>query len=542
MIPATATGVLRSLAEQDELDLADVHVARRLGALVGETSEQALLAVALLVRNLREGSVRLDLSEHPSVAAALEGSPLLDGPLVREGDWVWLDTYHRYEVFVAGDLLARVSRTVPLDADKLAALFPVVDDQARAARVCAGRLLSVLSGGPGTGKTATVARLLLAVREPGMRVALAAPTGKAAARLRESLVSAFGVPDEDRPWLEALPCTTLHRLLGVRRGSSEFRHNAGNRLPYDVVVVDEASMVSLALFARLLEALRPDCRLLLVGDPEQLASVEAGAVLADVVAGTAMAPAVAELAVNHRFPPESGIARLAAAVKTGDVAGAEAVVASGPQDVTFFELPDEAELPVDVLRPLMVAQLSEVIDAARAGDSTSALAALDRHRVLCAHRSGPRGLSWFDRQVPQWLQHDLGLLLRRDGRFVGQPLLVRSNDYDNKLWNGDTGLVVEVDGELVAAFPSQLVPLGRLGDVRPLYAMTVHQAQGSQFGRVTVVLPPAASRLATREMLYTGVTRTEKHVSLMGSPDAFRRCVGKRSIRATGLDERLSPT
>ena len=332
-----ATGRLRVLNDAGVLRAADVHVAQRLGALAGEADEDVLVALALAVRGARSGSVVLRLAdvagtvlpEEPTPAAgagvpvpaggtgpeqvapaapaaltwpdpdswldAVRRSPLVGGALRVEGDAVWLTRYWRQEREVAADLLARAARAPEVDPDRLRValgrLWPgtAPDDQRRAAAVCALSRVAVLGGGPGTGKTTTVARLLAALREaaaPGEppRAALAAPTGRAAARLAEAVHGAArDLPGPDRAYLEGLSASTLHRLLGMRRGQRGPWHHAGNRLPHDLVVVDEASMLSLTLVAALLAALRPTARLVLVGDPDQLASVEAGAVLADLV-------------------------------------------------------------------------------------------------------------------------------------------------------------------------------------------------------------------------------------------------------------------
>ncbi|MGW6227720.1 AAA family ATPase, partial [Cellulosimicrobium cellulans] len=325
---------------------ADLRVALRLGRLTGEHDDEVLLAVALAVRAVRSGSVcvrlddlgslelpedeeaaRTDATDLPwpdrsAWADAVARSPLVaagvDGPADRPARWVggalYLDRYWRDELAVRHDVDARLaSADLPVDADRLDAalsrLFPAADDtrQRLAAAHAATRRLTVLTGGPGTGKTTTVARLLAVLHDAalpssssaapasgaGLRVALAAPTGKAAARLQEAVrevVAGFGDP-ADRERVGAPVATTLHRLLGYRPGSStRFRHDAHHHLPHDVVVVDETSMVALPLMARLLEALRPDARLVLVGDPDQLASVEAGAVLGDLVHREPVAP------------------------------------------------------------------------------------------------------------------------------------------------------------------------------------------------------------------------------------------------------------
>lgn len=374
--------------------------------------------------------------------------------------------------------------------------------------------------------------------------------------------------------LAALESSTLHRLLGVRRGSDRFWHDSSNRLPYDVVIVDEASMVSLSMFAKLLSALRPSARLVLVGDPHQLVSVEAGAVLGDLVGdeslgrtpsraaelaevvpldvpgpsvasspGALLRDGIALLTRSRRFEGEGTIDQLAKAIKAGEADEVLALLRSGDAALDFVEVPDDEPVPVEVLRPVLLSVASAVIEAAVSGDYVAALAALEEHRLLCAHREGLRGVGHWERQVQTWLLREELVSPRRDGRYAGQPLLVTSNDYDNKLWNGDTGVVVASGEELVAYFSTggepARVPLGRLGDVRPMQAMTVHRSQGSQFKAVTVLLPAANSPLGKRETLYTAVTRAQERVRVIGSADAVVAAVGHRVPRASGLRSRL---
>ncbi len=222
---------------------------------------------------------------------------------------------------------------------------------------------------------------------------------------------------------------------------------------------------------------------------------------------------------------------------------------SAPEGLRFVETPDDDVVAGPALEELrgLVGHAREVVDAARTGDAHGALAALDAHRLLCAHRRGPRGERWWADQLERWLlADDPSLVPRLDGRYPGQPLMVTTNDYDNQLWNGDTGVVVERGGDLVAAFRREdrvdTIPLVRLGDVRPLHAMTVHRAQGSQYREVTVLLPAADSPLATRQTFYTAVTRASSLVRVVGSVAAVRACVEREAARATGLRDRLAGT
>jgi exodeoxyribonuclease V alpha subunit len=578
-----ASGVLADFNRAGILSAADVHVALRLGRIGGETDEAVLLAAALVVRSTRHGSVVLDLTTAEETTSpevdedaldtvaeiALEwpddwvarcaASPLVDGPLRMAWSRLWLARYWDQEEQVAAELLER-SAMSPADLDVgvlgagLARLFPGAGDvdQRVAAEACALSRVSVLAGGPGTGKTTTVSRLLALLREqhPEWRIALAAPTGKAAARLEEAVRSSTAsLPAEDRVRLGELPATTLHRLLGWRpEARSRFRHDRTNRLPVEVVVVDEASMVSLTMMARLLEALRPTTRLVLVGDPDQLASVEAGAVLGDLVDAESRV-AVATLATNRRFPATSGIALLAAAVQDGRGSDALAVLRSDDTpEVELVEVADGAALPayqLDGVKADVTISGLALLDAAERGDAVAALEALDRHRLLCAHRRGPRGVAHWSALAARWIADEHPVVPRADGRYAGEPLMVTANDYEIGLYNGDTGVVVDDGvGGLVAAFGRGgapiLVPLVRLGAVRPLHAMTVHRSQGSQFARITVLLPAAASPLGTRETLYTAVTRATTHVRVIGSAEALVEALGRPAARATGLRERLS--
>ena len=338
-------------------------------------------------------------------------------------------------------------------------------------------------------------------------------------------------------------------------------------------------MVSLTMMARLLEALRPSTRLILVGDADQLASVEAGAVLGDLVEtptpggrtlarasalqallSSAAAPqvndsrgarvrdGVATLLVNHRFPPDSGIARLAAAVKDGDGAAALEVLQDPTvTDVELLPLGDNAfpaDAQIDPVRSEVQRAGAALHAAAAAGDAAAALAALDAHRLLCAHRRGPRGVSYWSSLMTRWLTEVQPDALRADGHYAGEPLLVTTNDYEIGLYNGDTGVVYDDQTRgLTAAFGRGgdpiVVPLVRLGSISRLHAMTVHRSQGSQFDVVTVVLPPASSPLGTRGTLYTATTRAVRKVRLIGSPDAVAAACARPAARATGLAARL---
>ncbi|MFL6173259.1 MAG: exodeoxyribonuclease V subunit alpha [Marmoricola sp.] len=559
-----ASGELAELNTAGVLTAADVHVALRVGRIGAETDPHVLLAVALLVRAVRQGSVCLDLGRVAELdperswpqpgpwLAAVTASPLTGTALRVEDGLVYLDRYWSQEGDVVEDLLARVARPAPpVDEQRveraLGRLFagPTYAEQRAAADASVRRWTSVLTGGPGTGKTTTLARLLAVLTDAAdgpLRIALAAPTGKAAARMTQALAEATRADDfpvADRVQVEGLEASTIHRLLGNRPDNgTRFRHHRGNRLPHDVVVVDETSMVSLTLMARLVEAVRPDARLILVGDSDQLASVEAGAVLHDVVLGfEGREPSpVCHLVTSHRFG--DAIGALAAAVREDQPDEAWRLLAEGSVNIELVDPDDETRI-----RELVAAPALEVRDRALAGDARGALAALESHRLLCAHRQGPFGVSWWNERVERWIAE-------RDGRdwlpahYAGQPLIVNRNDYGLRLWNGDTGVVVGADdGDRTAVFDiggeERVLALSRLADVSTAHAITVHRSQGSQFGAVTVLLPEPESLILSRELLYTAITRARDVVRIVGTEESLRAAVARPAQRASGLAARL---
>ncbi len=531
-----------------DFEPADTHVAQRLAALTGETDESVILAVALAVRALRAGSVCVDLrdaagdfgTDADTWLAALRASPLIGPPAVLHlfGDLLYLDRYWREEQQVCDDALALLAAQPPGPTPEVARLFPAgFDEQRAAAKLALAQGLTVLTGGPGTGKTTTVARLLALLAEQAAlagrsspRIALAAPTGKAAARLQEAVRAEVDRLDPvDRARLTGLPATTLHRLLGaLPNTSSRFRHHRGNRLPHDVIVVDEASMVSLTMMARLLEAVRPQTRLLLVGDPDQLASVEAGAVLADLVEGLG-ADRVAALHTSHRFGESIGA--LATAIRDGDADRALEVLAAGGPHIAWTPTSD-------ALRDVLLPHALRLREAALLGDAPGATSVLDEHRLLCAHRHGPFGVTHWNRQVQRWLTEATGEPMWSVW-YAGRPVLVTANDYGLKLYNGDTGITVATPEGLRVAIGAASFSTGRLTEVDTMHAMTIHKSQGSQADEVTVLLPSEDSRLLTRELFYTAVTRAKTAVRVVGSAAEVRAAIDRQAVRATGLGPRL---
>ncbi|BBX98259.1 exodeoxyribonuclease V subunit alpha [Mycobacterium lacus] len=564
-----ASGLLRDFNAAGVLDVADVHVASRICALGSEPDERVALAVALAVRALRGGSVCVDLStvagavgaaelpwpERVAWLAAVRASPLLGGPPVLHlcaDRLLYLDRYYLEEKQVCDDLLALLAApAATVEVPGYERLFPAdYEEQRAAAKIALSQAVTVLTGGPGTGKTTTVARLLALAAEQAEfagrsrpRMALAAPTGKAAARLQEAVRREVAKLDAgDRQRLGELHAVTLHRLLGSRPDTSaRFRHDRANRLPHDVIVVDETSMVSLTLMARLLEAVRPGARLILVGDADQLASVEAGAVLADLVDGLSVRDdvRVATLRTSHRFGESIGA--LATAIRIGDPGSVLALLRSGNEHIEFVESGEGGD-PTQRLRAILVRHALRLREAAVLGATDIALATLDEHRLLCAHRRGPFGVAHWNGQVQKWLAEETGQPAWSEW-YAGRPLLVTANDYGLRIYNGDTGVTVAgPDGlkAIIAGATGQLgFATGRLGDVETMHAMTIHKSQGSQAEEVTVLLPSEDSRLLTRELFYTAVTRAKVKVRVVGSEASVRAAIGRRAVRASGLRQRL---
>ncbi len=561
---AGATGLLRVFNEAGAIEASDVLVAQRLTALGKEPDERVALAIAFVVRAVRGGSVCVELAAVPAQVdieglpwpepgewlAAVAASPLLRSPAVLhlDEDLLYFDRYWLEERQVAADVLALAAARPQRRLPDVARLFPAgYDEQRRVAEVALAQGLTVLTGGPGTGKTTTVARLLALLAEqaelegtPGLRIALAAPTGKAAARLQEAVQAEVDeLTPADRDRLKGLRATTLHRLLGpLPRTSARFRHHRENRLPHDVIVVDETSMVSLTMMARLVEAVRPESRLLLVGDPDQLASVEAGAVLADLVEGLSARgdTPVAKLITPHRFG--ASIGALALAIRIGDANRAIDVLHAGGEHIEWID----TEEPTTALRRVLVPHAIRLREAAVLGNGQAALATLEEHRLLCAHRRGPHGVAYWNRQVERWLAEETDAP-QWASWYAGRPVLVTANDFGLRLYNGDIGVTVLRDGVLRVAVAGADGPAefatSRLADIETMHAMTIHKSQGSQVAEVTVLLPPTDSRLLSRELLYTAVTRAKTKVRVVGSAEQLRAAVGRRAVRASGLSRRL---
>lgn len=648
--------LLKLAEQQGVLTALDRHFALQLSDLVSETEPLLLLLLTLLSKQLSSQHSCLPLAHidasnplglRPLTAAQLQtgAAPLscqlisqhelatelsqrlaqsalvwqpqageLDDahsrPLVLQEQRLYLRRYWRYEQQVANKLLTLASDNQiaqRLDSEPalaaqmsqlLSTLFQqqsaAIDWQKVAAAISLTRRLSVITGGPGTGKTTTVTKVLLSLLQlqPELHVRLVAPTGKAAARLSESIKGSKARLQAElassAPALQAalrsIPeeAATIHRLLGVIPDDSRFRHHHDNPLLLDLLIVDEASMVDLPLMAKLLDALPDNAQLILLGDQDQLASVEAGAVLADICHGLrvddtwqmqysakqaarltalcgmplsqgtrqdALGDSLCMLRHSHRFKGDAGIGLLANAVNQGDVAAVRQVWRQQYAELAWFEQQSDSSNERALLQHC-VAQYRPYLElAANNAEPQQVLQAFNQFRILCAMRSGEYGVDGINIAVIRQLSQ-AQLIEPRQEFYRGRPIIIRSNDYNLGLFNGDIGIVLHDNqtGRLMAWFERadgsmmKVLP-ARLPSHDTCFAMTVHKSQGSEFDAVTLVLPPNPRgpqvQLLCRELLYTGITRAKLHFSCSGRPSVFNLAVKQLTRRASGLASRL---
>ena len=630
------------------LDASDIHAIALTAPRFGEDDIERMLGLAFAARAPRVSHPGVDLrtlrqhivieTDEPlpwpsdpdawarrTLASPMVGSPddllkpFVAQPRRSAPDAPLLLTRRMYveQQRVAGAIAARAAHELSdaahiddLDAT-LARLFPSSagtdgpdGEAARAVRLAATRALALIVGGPGTGKTFSVTRLLAALMESrALSVALAAPTGKAAARMREAIREAtdataqpvLDVSDDVRARLQALPATTLHRLVGVRPDGSS-RHTAANPIAAQLVIVDEVSMVDLTMMRRLVEAVHPDARLVLLGDRDQLASVEAGCVLADLVPATGTAPLAGNTQTftrSRRFESAPDIALIAACLQSyatrhpdlpsGDppAALARAIeVFSGARHasqetqpewrIERLGAPDRSDryakpaaqqltrLAAPYLEGYAEALIAALGDGQQVDDpqwQRELLAVFDRYRVLAVHRRGPLGVQQLEQALAKRIRDaidagrgdrahrrsiDLG-----EGHWVGRPILITENAYDIGLMNGDVGIVLPLADGAAGVFPHETpgevrcVALSRLPPHEGALAMTVHKSQGSQFDHVALVLAGRDSPIQTRELIYTGVTRAKQRLSWLGDLDELRIALARQVRRESGLPDLL---
>ncbi len=556
----------------------------------------------------------------PAWTQTIQDAPLLvatgpgDTPLVLGNGRLYLRRYWQYEAAVAQGISQRLQIQTPVPEDlrrRIDGLFDsfrndreksgdAVHWQSVAAAMTARSAFSIISGGPGTGKTTTVVQLLgllqgIALDQgAALRIRLAAPTGKAAARLTESIGDAVAkLPEDVRDHIPS-EVTTVHRLLGSRPHTRHFTHHAQNPLHVDLLVVDEASMIDLEMMAAVLSALPEAARLILIGDKDQLASVEAGSVLGDLChhaeqaaylpstiqwiaantgydlrpfagRGTTLDQQIAILRKSYRFHQQSGIGALARAINAGEPGQIEAVWQNDYSDTARLTVAATGEgafarLVLDgkpAKQPVGYRSYLKLVHDGFQGFETedrwfqAILAAFGRFQLLSPLRKGPWGVERLNQQTAQIL-FNAGLISRQEGWYAGRPVMITRNNYSLELMNGDIGIVLPVtmaddpdhkplrvvfplaDGSFKRVLPS------RLNDFETVYAMTVHKSQGSEFEHAAMVLPERMTPVLTRELVYTGVTRARRSFTLVGpDPELLSAAVEQRTHRASGLADRF---
>jgi len=514
----------------------------------------AWVGFCLALRTVRDGHTCVDFDNIKEWAGGIEigAADVPDWPLQPD---IWLDSLQAVKSLVGG---LEDRRPFIIDGQRLYLARALAEEQDIASVLIRDscRQVHVLLGGPGTGKTTKIAQDLverfssLSAKESWPRLGLAAPTGKAASRMTDVLrhrCLELGASSSVIAAVTAEPARTVHKLLDYNPSRVQpFRYHAGNRLPYDMVIVDEASMLSSSLMYHLLTALADDAEVILVGDPDQLASVDAGTVLGDIAGFRSerykkhpLHNKIAELTTVHRAKDAPGIKALAESIRAGDVSRTRAVLEAGHADVQWIE-------PTN--GPAVEGLIAEIVDHAKCLQSVAKNCDLDNTlviqqelQVLCAHREGFSGVTQWNARV----EAKLGITQAMPW-YIGQPIMITRNCRSLALFNGDVGVIVASSSmnnhfEAIFGQPGQTVrvPVSRLEDVATVHALTIHKSQGSEYQHAVVVLPEHFSRIVTRELVYTAVTRAIKKVTLVCPQNVLEAAVKKPIRRATGLAERM---
>ncbi len=595
----------------------DIHLARFLSAAGGESSPLFYLIVMMLSSRLSSGDVCLSLDDIENKSLAYffgdDGTGSFDKitipskreilsslkksrtvgevesylPLILEEESkLYFQKYHSFENSLARHIKGLAgSKVSAADMSDLKGtflrLFPLLagetDWQSAAAYSALSRGITVISGGPGTGKTSTVVKILALIAESGIKsgketiISLAAPTGKAAARLREAVNTAIAdlpVSDEVKRVIPS-ETFTIHRLLGSIRNSHEFRHNNSNPLPHDVVVVDECSMGDMALMCRLVQSVKPGAQLILLGDKDQLSSVEGGAVFGDLcgdVEGVytqdfidqgrkifginfpdasetdyqagVMNDALIVLKKSYRFSGRSGIGLLAELIKKGDADGAlEILNDKGYPDVKFA-----GGTSTKQISSIYSEAASSIVSEMNCSTEEKILSLISRYSILTATRRGNYGAEGMNLMAESVL-FNLGVIEPESRFYTGRPVMISRNDYSLSLFNGDIGITSGKDSVEVV-FPGsddeqRIVHPSRLPEHETAFAMTIHKSQGSEFDNILVVMPGKWNMVMTRELLYTAVTRARRGVVIAAGSEIVREMILTPTRRMSGLKQKL---
>ncbi len=612
---------IKYLINDEYLNDIDVHFARFITGLDRSDDPDIFLAAALVSRATGSGDGYLDLNsvaEKP-ILFQLDGENELNSPKLSEwliklrqtrvvgrpGEFrpliidkknrLYLYRYWDYEKKLSTAILTRIKDNIqgidiPLLRDSLERLFPenqddIFDWQKVAAVIAAFKKICVITGGPGTGKTFTMAKILALLLELSPKdkpkILLAAPTGKAAARIGESIRAAKKTLNCRDDINDAIPSEayTIHRMLKTIPGSPYFYHNAENPLDADIVVVDEVSMVDLALMSKLLAGIRNDARIILIGDRDQLASVETGFVMADICdrnnihtfsehfckqfeevtqrridvprkklkESPGLYDCMVVLKKSYRFADTSGIGKCSRAVNNGKIEETFFILKNNPAQIGWEKISGPNDLS-SFLPKKVINGYSEYL---KPHDPQMALELFNRFRILCTVKFGSLGVNDINRFTEQILSQN-GLIeldnLSTNPWYRGRPVLITRNDYNMELFNGDVGITMPDQdsksqnlyvyflgnsGELRRFLPH------RLPEHETAYAMTVHKSQGSEFDTVLLILPNRDYPVLTRELLYTGITRAKKHISIWGTEEIIKNTISRKIERTSGLKDAL---
>jgi len=602
------------LSRKEVFTYLDLSFADFMQKLDGRADEFSIFLAAVAVSSLnRQGHVCLELSQvagqpvlpgseffYPDLPVwteAIRTSPAVGSlgdckPLIFDGtSKLYLHLYSVYQSQLASFIRSRIFLAEPVEISILRKNLDLLFDsnQARAETdwqkiACILSIMNrftVISGGPGTGKTTTIVKIMALLLEmnPGkaLRISLAAPTGKAAARLQDAIREAkdrlpFG---DDLKSRIPSAATTIHRLLGTIPGSPYFRHNENNHLDTDMVIIDESSMVDLALLSKLTQALPDHARLILVGDKDQLASVEAGSVFGDIcdicrfnsfsetlsevilqttgtlpdnpdsrVEDSRIQDCMVQLLKNYRFGENSGIRKVSQAVHSGNGRLAMTTMEDrNYKDISWINVPDQRQLQAGLTTPV----IQGFHDYLSAKNPAQALNSFGKFQILCALREGPYGVQMVNKLIEEILM-SANLIRKTEGLWYhGRPIMITRNDYHLNLFNGDVGIALtdSKDSELRIFFPDEETGFrtfhpSRIGEHETVFAMTVHKSQGSEFDNILLLLPDRESPVLTRELIYTAITRARQQVVIWGDESVFQLAAQKKVTRISGLKEALA--
>jgi len=489
------------------------------------------------------------------------GEPGDKKPLILDAEnRLYLYRYHQYETMLLNHLVVKSRSEISglylsglsQFMDRLFANEKEYSSQRQAVEIAINKKLCIVSGGPGTGKTTVAAKIIAAVihvSESTPLIHLTAPTGKAAQRLQESLNEVKQTLDCPKEIVEAMPneAMTIHRLLKSKHLSPYFKHNHDNPLPSDMVIVDEASMIDLALMSKLIMALRTESRLIIMGDKDQLASVDPGAILGDICRqseDTPLKSCMVHLTKNYRFGESSGIYKAAQAVNAGDSNKTLNIIDNNEaySDITWKDYQDIANFKTALSQK--ISWQSKYLNYQN--NPKKALMALNTFRILCAVRKGPFGVEKLNQTITE-LMASKGLIQPNRRWYHGRPIMITKNDHGIGLYNGDIGLIFKDrdDQNILKAFfigsdnkIKKILP-ARLPAHETVFAMTVHKSQGSEFDQVLLVLPDKLSKVLTRELIYTGITRSRKQIEIWGTKNTLITAIANKICRQSGLADAL---